>query len=124
MMNVNNSQVQKRFNSGMAAVFTIFATLIAFAVWQINRNVPSPSPVPSVYSSEVDQIEGEVEKLKWRIESATRAGEAAAKRGDTAQADKWAEHIGELESQLVNAERRLNDARKKQSDKANDKTKD
>lgn len=108
-----NSHTQKNMSGAIAACSIAFALLVLFAIWQVKSTEPISSST-TTHSVEVEHWEAEVKTFEWRIESAKRAFEAAAKAGNTTLADQWDKHIIGLDKQLTDAKIELERAKDKE----------
>lgn len=113
---MNGIRTQKDVNIGFILALGIVLVLVVLGIYQIRRwNTPSTSTTitTTVVKSTADQIqiwETEIEKLKWRADSAANTAKQKAAEGKMDEADKWANHAGSLSQQIEDLRRKIRDA--------------
>lgn len=120
-----HGHTQKDVNIAFIAGLVIVLLLVVAGIYQIqNMNTVSTSTTTSV-KSVADQIqiwETEIEKLKWRADSAANTAKQKSAEGDMKEADKWANHAGSLSQQIEDLRRKIREAvAKEKEEKGEDK---
>ena len=121
-MNIH-SRTEKGLNLTIPIIFCAIAIAVALGVWQVQTSAPPPT-VPIIHQSTMEQIERwekEIEKLKWRADSAANTAKQKADEGKMDEADKWAQHAGSLIQQIEKLKRQIQDARQEEREKKDEK---